>query len=104
MNSPSINYILQHAAVFIDGKYDQQSNFGHPLKGSENQKIYYLNHEYEEQYQTYILSNLGKAQVQNFAVKGGVISVGIHKSDFNQSLDKILNEKYHIKLEGEQHE
>jgi anaerobic ribonucleoside-triphosphate reductase activating protein len=108
-NNPSINYILESTAVFIDGKYEQELNLGHPLKGSENQVIYYKNPQYKERYEEYINDAMGKMRVQNFTVNGGIISVGIHKPDFNQELDQRLEFEYQMnhdntRRNGEKHE
>lgn len=91
--NPAIDYVLDNVAVLIDGKYNQELNLGHPLRGSENQNIYYKNKQWEELYTSYINEAYGKMRVQNFTTDGGVISVGIHKADFSKRLDQLLEEK-----------
>ncbi len=81
--------VLEQIAVLIDGRYEEEQNQGHVLRGSENQKIYYLRPEYEQAYETYIQANQGKHLAENFPAKEGVISVGIHKPDFR----KVLGEE-----------
>lgn len=80
--------IMNKIAVLIDGPYVQAENHGHVLKGSDNQNIYYLKEQYRERYEAYIAENQGKFLAENFPAKGGVISVGIHKPDFKESLKK----------------
>lgn len=80
---------LEKIAVLIDGPYVKTENKGHVLRGSENQRIFYLNEKYREKYEIYIKENQGKYIVENFPAKGGVISVGIHKPDFREKIEGI---------------
>ena len=79
--------LLDRIAVLIDGPYREEENNGHVLKGSANQKIYYLKEQYKESYENYIRENNGKYLVENFTVRDGIISVGIHKPDFREKLE-----------------
>lgn len=98
----AIDNVLENVAVLIDGKYNQELNLGHPLRGSENQNIYYKNKQWEELYTSYIDEAYGKMRVQNFTTDGEVISVGIHKADFSNRLDQLLEEKNILR--GDKHE
>lgn len=75
-------HILQNAAVIIDGTYIEEKNFNHPLKGSDNQRIYYRDDKIREMYEEYINEHLGKNEIQNFTSRDGVIAVGIHPKEF----------------------
>lgn len=81
------NRLLDRIAVLIDGPYREEENNGHVLKGSANQKIYYLKEQYKKSYEKYIRENNGKYLVENFTVRDGIISVGIHKPDFREKLE-----------------
>lgn len=82
--------IMKDIAVLIDGPYIEEQNNGHVLKGSDNQTIYYLKNQYEERYETYIKKHKGKFLVENFPAKDGMISVGIHKPDFREKIQKSV--------------
>ena len=70
--------------MLIDGKYMESRNRGQPLIGSDNQRILFLKEDYREAY-TAILSG-GQGKIQNFTTRDGVISVGIHRPDYEQRL------------------
>lgn len=76
--------LLSRIAVLIDGKYMESRNRGQPLIGSDNQRILFLKEDYREAY-TAILSG-GQGKIQNFTTRDGVISVGIHRPDYEQRL------------------
>lgn len=82
--------IMKDIAVLIDGPYIEERNNGHVLKGSDNQTIYYLKNQYKERYETYIKKHKGKFLVENFPAKDGMISVGIHKPDFREKIQKSV--------------
>ena len=77
--------ILRMAAVVIDGAYIRERNNGHPLKGSDNQRIYYRDAETRQRYDTYIQDIRGRHLTQTFALRQGKAAVGIHESDFEES-------------------
>jgi len=72
--------LLSGVSVLIDGEYVQERNNNSLLRGSSNQKIYLLDETKADQYQTYFRTETNK--VQNFFTSDGVVSVGIHRSDF----------------------
>ncbi len=76
------DFCLEKAAVIIDGRYDSNKNFSHPLRGSENQRIFYRDEETRKKYEKYIDDKRGKNEVQNFQISDGIVSVGIHGKDF----------------------
>ena len=80
--------ILEKIAVLVDGKYIADKNHGHPLKGSENQRIFYRNEQIRERYETYIQEKMGVQQVQNFHSTEGVVSVGIHERSFYEQFQR----------------
>ena len=67
-------------SVLIDGEYIKERNTDCFLRGSDNQKIHILDSRYRERYSEYI--RLGNNKIQNFMTPDGVISVGIHRTDF----------------------
>lgn len=83
--------ILDWISVLIDGKYVETKNYGAMLKGSNNQRIIYLNGSMEEKYSEYL--SCGKSQIQNFETSDGLISVGIHFPEYEEKLRDIVKRK-----------
>lgn len=71
---------LDGISVLIDGRYMEELNNNSLLRGSSNQKIRILDSLQKDKYENYLSTESSK--IQNFAIKDGVISVGIHRSDF----------------------
>ncbi len=88
--SKFIDEILRWAAVLIDGQYVEQYNTDVLLRGSENQNIVVLNDEYKAYYENFL--ETAHNQIQNFATSDGVVSVGIHKRDFLETLHQKIFE------------
>lgn len=82
---------LQHIGVLIDGPYRQEENDGHPLKGSANQQVYFLRPELRPRYEAYLEGP--SHPVQNFTMKHGIISVGIHRRDFADAVAQQAKKK-----------
>lgn len=82
---------LNGIAVLIDGEYIESRNNNCILRGSDNQTIHILDQRYEGTYTTYLSHNAN--QVQNFMTSDGVISVGIHKPNFLNELEKAISGK-----------
>lgn len=82
--------VLKYVAVLIDGKYIEEKNKGSVLRGSDNQRIIFINGNFERYYTEYI--NQERSQIQNFTTRDGIISVGIHLPEYETSL-KYLTEK-----------
>lgn len=89
---------LQHIGVLIDGPYRQDENDGHPLKGSANQRTYFLRRELRPRYTTYLAEPTHP--VQNFTMKQGIISVGIHRRDFADTIEQQAKKKGMILHDG----
>ena len=85
--------ILNRIAVLVDGPYVEEKNVGEVLRGSDNQQIWYRDEKIRMQYEEYQKIHKGQHMVENFTVKDGVISVGIHKRDFKETLEMRLKEK-----------
>lgn len=83
--------VLKYMSVLVDGKYEEQRNYGEVLRGSDNQNIIVLNSEYEDIYKNYCKQKT--SEIQNFYIPGGVISVGIHRPGYEEALDQKLKEK-----------
>lgn len=77
---PHTQYVLDNIAVLIDGAYIEEQNDGAVLRGSSNQVIHILNEQYRKLYTDYL--KISHNQIQNFVVKDGIISVGIHHPTF----------------------
>ena len=73
---------LQNVTVLIDGKYVEDKNDNTLLRGSSNQNVYVLDKSQQQKYTHYF--NTASNQIQNFFTYDGVVSVGIHKPDFNK--------------------
>lgn len=82
---------LNDIAVLIDGKYIEDQNFAHVLIGSDNQKIHILKSAYRKKYNDYISTT--KNKIQNFTATDGIISVGIHKPNFNNDFKEAIVNK-----------
>lgn len=93
--------ILKNVAVLVDGPYQDNDNQGEILRGSANQRYFYRDDEVRNKYEKYLQEHAGKHQVENFTVKDGVISVGIHKKDFRETLTKQLRDRKIVKRESE---
>lgn len=74
MNNPDIHFILNNIAVLIDGKYIEELNDNSPLKGSSNQIIHILNHQYKDRYEQLLKEN---RKVQTVVVQNDLIAFGI---------------------------
>lgn len=82
---------LENIAVLIDGPYIKERNYGLTLRGSDNQRIYILNEQYQAEYQDYLSRE--KSKIQNFIDGNSVISVGIHKSDYASKIKTYMERK-----------
>ena len=78
-------------SVLIDGKYEEGKNNASCLIGSDNQKICYIDENVKHKYRCYIKENHN--QIQNFTSKDGIISVGIHRPDYQQELERAIRRK-----------
>lgn len=76
--------VLERIAVLVDGKYVEEKNENHPLRGSSNQRFFYRDELTKEKYERYIREKKNRLEVQNFQATDGIISVGIHQKDFNR--------------------
>lgn len=83
--------LLARIAVLIDGPYMEARNHALPLIGSDNQRIIYLKEGYRERYAP-ILAQV-TSRIQNFRVRDGIISVGIHRPDYAQQLKDAAQRK-----------
>lgn len=85
--------ILNYISVLIDGPYIEEQNNGHPLKGSDNQEIYYLKKEFEVKYNSYIEKMKKQKYVQMFDFQNYRVATGIHSADFTSEYKKRLGEQ-----------
>ena len=76
--------ILGKVAVLIDGRYIEQQNNGSILRGSDNQRVIILKEEQKDRYDEYMRN--ASNEVQNFKTHNSMISVGIHKRDYNDNI------------------
>lgn len=72
--------LLFNISVLIDGEYIEELNDNSLLRGSSNQKVHILDKAKADKYNTYFKTESNK--VQNFFTSDGVVSVGIHKKNF----------------------
>ena len=99
MDSPAVESVLRNTSVLIDGEYIQRRNTGLPLRGSDNQRIIYLDESLRARYEEYISGGSG---IQDFPAADGMVSVGIHRPDYPQELERRLAEKSIIKCDTEE--
>jgi len=71
---------LSGISVLIDGAYLQDRNKALMLRGSDNQRIIYLDESIKPRYEAYL--SKGESEIQNFVLSDGVVSVGIHRAGF----------------------
>lgn len=74
------DFILQNAAVLIDGSYIEGLNDNSILRGSSNQRVHILNDQLRDRYQSFFAE--AHNQIQNFTTADGIVSVGIHRPTF----------------------
>lgn len=84
--SENIQNVLGSIAVLIDGQYVEEQNNNVVLRGSENQNIIILNDQFRAKYENYLETTHN--QIQNFTTSDGIVSVGIHRSDFVSRMKK----------------
>lgn len=99
MESPAVESVLRNTSVLIDGEYVQQRNFGMPLRGSDNQRIIYLDESLRGRYEELIS---GGSSIQDFPAADGTVSVGIHRPDYPQELERRLAGRSIIKCGTEE--
>lgn len=85
--------ILADIAVLVDGPYMEEQNECHPLKGSANQGIRYLQETFRSGYEEYVLEENGKKKVQMFPLAEGKVATGIHERDFEQEYQRRIQDK-----------
>lgn len=83
--------ILDKIALLIDGPYIEAQNENCFMRGSSNQQLIVLDPEFTEFYDAYIKD--GCNEIQNFTLRDGVISVGIHRAGYDAELNKKLHQK-----------
>lgn len=94
MNSPHVKKVLQNTAVLIDGLYIEERNNRCPLRGSDNQRVIFLDESFRPAYEEYMHAG---NKIQNFTAANGVISVGIHDPDYPAQLESRLAQKHLMK-------
>lgn len=86
-------YVLDAVAVLVDGKYIEEKNDGHPLRGSSNQKLYYRDSKVRDRYENYIQEQRKEQYAQIFPASDGTIMVGIHRKEFRDKMDSKMRER-----------
>ena len=98
MHNPNILACLESIGVLIDGRYIEELNDGARLRGSSNQRIIYFGRSLQMRYESYMAQS--ENRIQNFSVRDGVISVGIHKADFAEEIIKRVSIKGMVIKDG----
>lgn len=78
---PASESVIEGIAVLIDGEYILELNDNSVLRGSRNQNIHVIDDSFSKLYENYLMNNHN--QIQNFTTTNGIVSVGIHKPEFN---------------------
>lgn len=89
---PAYKDCLKNISVLIDGKYIDALNDGTPLRGSQNQRILFLDNSIKERYLDY-LAQVDSNEIQAFPTSDGFISVGIHHRGFRSDLQNKAKER-----------
>lgn len=85
------NYILDNIAVLIDGRYDENLNFGNKLKGSENQKVYVFREKYKCIYEKLDVCSESSRQTEGFVCNdGSIITAGFQEKNFKNDFNILL--------------
>lgn len=80
---PDTEAVLARTAVLIDGPYVEARNTAQPLRGSDNQRIHYLQPDVREAYEAFLMR---PNSIQNFTLGGSTVSVGIHHAGYADAL------------------
>ena len=83
--------LFQYIGVLVDGKYIETENKGAVLRGSENQRIIFVDDSLRILYQMYMSEE--RSMIQNFTTADGIISVGIHLPGYKKALRDITEGK-----------
>lgn len=94
---PGASGVLENVSVLIDGEYIAERNTGCPLRGSDNQRVIFLDESLRAVYEEYMR---GGNMIQNFTVGNSVVSVGIHGADYPMELERRLTERNLVKDGG----
>ena len=82
--SPAIRSCLDNIGILIDEPYVESKNNGTRMRGSSNQNIFILKPALAKRYEDYLAT--GRNEIQNFMTRDGMVSVGIHRPDFQQQI------------------
>lgn len=91
--------VLENVSVLIDGEYIAERNNGCPLRGSDNQRVIFLDESRRAGYEEYMRQG---NMIQNFTVWNSVISVGIHGADYPGELERRLAERNLLKGDADE--
>lgn len=94
---PGASGVLENVSVLIDGEYIAERNTGCPLRGSDNQRVIFLDESRRGGYEEYMRQG---NMIQNFTVGNSVVSVGIHGADYPVELERRLAERNLVKDGG----
>lgn len=94
---PGASGVLENVSVLIDGEYIAERNTGCPLRGSDNQRVIFLDESLRAVYEEYMRQG---NMIQNFTVGNSVVSVGIHGADYPVELERRLTERNLVKDGG----
>lgn len=83
--------IISLISVIVDGEYVEELNKGSILRGSDNQVVHVINTDYKKIYDCYLNNSCN--EIQNFISSEGIISVGIHRTGFEQNFNEVLSTK-----------
>lgn len=96
---PGASGVLENVSVLIDGEYIAERNTGCPLRGSDNQRVIFLDESLRAGYEEYMSRG---NMIQNFTVGNSVISVGIHGADYSGELERRLTERNLLKGDADE--
>lgn len=86
IGSDSVNYVLSHIAVLVDGPYVEQLNSQKSnIKGSENQRVLFLNAKFKDKYEKYMRD---ERKMQEMKVGNIHLAMGIPDQDFLEYFKK----------------
>ena len=90
MRDRNVDSVLAQVSVLVDGEYIMERNNNCPMRGSDNQKVLFLDESLRKKYSEYMQK--GNA-IQNFTIGNSVVSVGIHNANYLEQFEKLISEK-----------
>ncbi len=84
--------ILQYLDVLVDGPYMSQMNGNHDLRGSDNQRIFFLTPRYIPMKDAFFGAHCRNLEIE-LDLRNGIVINGIPMRDFLERFSKLMHDK-----------